>query len=82
VLTPVSSLVMLLIALPFVFGSQRTGGAGNRMLAGLLLGIGFYLLNRTVNHLGQVYHIYPFVSASAPLLVIAAASVYALRRVK
>ncbi len=82
VLTPVSSLVMLLIALPFVFGSQRTGGAGNRMLAGLLLGIGFYLLNRTVNHLGQVYHIYPLVSASAPLLVIAVVSVYALRRVK
>lgn len=82
IFTPVSSLVMLLIALPFVFGSQRTGGAGNRLLVGLLLGIGFYLLNRTMNHLGQVYHIYPFISASAPVFLVAMASLYALRRVK
>jgi len=82
VFTPISSLIMLLIALPFVFGSQRAGGAGNRMLVGLLLGIGFYLLNRTVNHLGQVYHFQPFISAAAPLLVIAAGSVYALRRIR
>ena len=82
VFTPVSSLVMLLIALPFIFGSQRSSGAGNRMLVGLLLGIGFYLLNRTVNHLGQVYHVYPFVSASAPVIAVAVASFYALRRVK
>ena len=82
VFTPISSLVMLLIALPFIFGSQRSSGAGNRMLVGLLLGIGFYLLNRTVNHLGQVYHIYPFVSASAPVLFVAMASFYALRKVK
>jgi len=82
VFTPISSLVMLLIALPFIFGSQRSSGTGNRMLVGLLLGIGFYLLNRTVNHLGQVYHIYPFVSASAPVLVVAMVSFYALRKVK
>jgi len=82
VFTPISSLVMLLIALPFIFGSQRSSGAGNRMLVGLLMGIGFYLLNRTVNHIGQVYHIYPFVSASAPVLVVAMVSFYALRKVK
>ena len=82
IFTPISSLVMLLIALPFIFGSQRSSGAGNRMLVGLLLGIGFYLLNRTINHLGQVYHVYPFVSASAPVIAVAIASFYALRRVK
>lgn len=82
IFTPISSLVMLLIAMPFIFGSQRSSGAGNRMLAGLLLGIGFYLLNRTANHIGQVYHIYPFISASAPMILVAIASFYSLRRVK
>ena len=82
IFTPLSTLVMLLIALPFVFGSQRTGGSGNRVLIGLLLGISFFLINRTMNHLGQVYHIYPFVSASAPVFLVALASFYALRRVK
>ena len=82
VFTPISSLVMLLIALPFIFGSQRSSGAGNRMLAGLLLGLGFYLLNRTMNHVGQVYHFYPFISASAPVFLVAIASFFALRRIK
>ncbi len=82
IFTPISSLVMLLIALPFIFGSQRSSGAGNRMLVGLLLGIGFYLLNRTVNHLGQVYQISPFISASAPMIFVAMASFYALRKVE
>jgi len=82
IFTPLSSMVMLLIALPFVFGSQRSTGTGNRVLVGLLLGIGFYLLNRTINHLGQVYHFYPFFSASVPVLVVAAFSLYSLRRVK
>ena len=82
IFTPISTLVMLLIALPFVFGSQRSTGSGNRMLVGLLLGISFFLLNRTMNHLGQVYQIYPFISASAPVFLVAMASFYALRRVK
>ena len=82
IFTPLSSLVMLLIALPFVFGSQRSAGTGNRVMIGLLLGIGFFLLNRTMNYLGQVYSFYPFISASAPVVLVALASFYALRRVK
>lgn len=81
VLTPVSSLVMLLIALPFIFGSQRSGGSGNRMMLGLLLGIGFFLLNRTMNHLGQVYGLDPLFSAAFPVVLVAMAGIFALRRV-
>lgn len=82
IFTPLSTLVMLLIALPFVFGSQRAAGTGGRVLFGLLLGIGFFLLNRTMNHLGQVYNVYPFVSASAPVFMVALLSLHALRKVK
>lgn len=82
VFTPISSLVMLLIALPFVFGSQRATGAGNKVLFGLLLGISFFLFNRISNHLGQVYGFYPFISAFAPVMLVALISFFALRRVK
>ena len=81
IITPVSSLVMLLIALPFVFGSQRSGGAGQRVLVGLLLGIGFFMLNRILNHLGQLYGLPPFISAVTPMLLAAAAGAYAIRRI-
>jgi lipopolysaccharide export system permease protein len=80
VITPVSSLVMLLIALPFVFSSQRSGGAGQRMLLGLLLGIGFFMANRIMNHMGQVYGITPFISAALPVLLVAIAGGWAIKR--
>ena len=81
VITPVSSLVMLLIALPFVFGSQRSGGAGQRVLVGLLLGIGFFMVNRIMNHMGQVYGIHPFISAALPVMLVAIAGTLAIKRV-
>lgn len=82
VMTPLSSMVMLLIALPFVFGSQRSTGSGYRVLVGLLLGIGFFMLNRTVNHLGQIYGLHPFISASAPVILVAIAGMFAIRKVR
>lgn len=81
VLTPVSSMVMLLIALPFIFGSQRSGGSANRLMIGLLLGISFFLLNRTMNHMGQVYGLNPLFSAAFPVVIVAIAGILAIRRV-
>jgi len=81
IITPISSLVMLLIAMPFVFGSQRSGGAGQRVMVGLLLGIGFFMANRIMNHLGQVYGITPLISAALPVLLVAIAGVLAIKRV-
>jgi lipopolysaccharide export system permease protein len=80
--TPLSSLVMLLLAIPFVFGSLRTGSAGQRLFIGLLIGVGFHLLNRTLNHMGIVYGLPPLLSASLPLLIFFGIALLALRRVK
>jgi lipopolysaccharide export system permease protein len=80
--TPLSSLVMLLLAIPFVFGSLRTGGAGQRLFIGLLIGVGFHLLNRTLNHMGIIYGLPPLLSASLPLLIFFGIALLALRRVK
>jgi lipopolysaccharide export system permease protein len=80
--TPLSSLVMLLLAIPFVFGSLRTGSAGQRLFIGVLIGVGFHLLNRTLNHMGLVYGLPPLLSASLPLLIFFAVALLALRRVR
>ncbi|SEP56476.1 lipopolysaccharide export system permease protein [Ectothiorhodospira magna] len=80
--TPLSSLVMLLLALPFIFGSLRTGGAGQRLFIGILIGVGFHLLNRTLNHMGLVYGMPPFLSAVLPLMVFLLVALWALRRVR
>jgi len=77
---PLSLPVMLIFALPFVLGPLRDAGGGKRILFGILLGIGFYLLNRTYYQLGQVYGFNPIVSAAFPTVLFLAIALYALRR--
>lgn len=80
--TPLSSIVMLLIALPFVFSSQRTGGFGQRLFIGIIIGVSFFLLNRMLNHMGLVYGLPPILSATFPLMLFMGAAIWALRRIR
>ena len=72
---------MLLIAMPFVFSSQRSGSAGQRIVIGMVIGIAFFIANRIMSHTGQVYGLYPFVSASLPFIIVCIAGLIALRKV-
>lgn len=82
VVAPLASMAMLMIALPFVFGSTRSGSGGARMLVGLLIGIGFFIANKAVNHAGQVYGMPPLASAAAPFIVVMIVGAIAMRRVR
>jgi lipopolysaccharide export system permease protein len=82
IVTPLASMAMLLIAMPFVFGSQRSGSAGARMLIGLLIGIGFFIANKAINHAGQVYGLPPLISAAAPIAAVMLLGVIAMRRIR
>ncbi|MGI9302438.1 MAG: LPS export ABC transporter permease LptG [Gammaproteobacteria bacterium] len=80
--TPLSSLVMLLLAVPFVFATNRAGAAGQRLFIGIVIGVVFYLVNRMLNNLSLVYGLPPTVGAFAPLLIFAAVGAVAIRRVR
>lgn len=79
--TPLSALVMLLIAMPLLFGSNRGGGAGQRIFIGILIGILFFLANRFINELGIVYGFSPLVSAFMPSILFLLLGLLALKRV-
>ncbi len=66
--SPLATLVMLMLSVPFVFASQRSGGAGQKIFLGIMLGIGYVMINELFTHMGLVYGFPPFVSAMAPLL--------------
>lgn len=78
---PVAIGVMLLLAVPFVFGPLRSVGIGQRILVGFLVGLAFFLVNQTFNHLGVVYHIPPLLSAALPAGVFLLLALVMLRRV-
>lgn len=77
---PLSTLVMLLLALPVIFGSLRHTGAGQRAFIGSLIGIGYYLVAELFSHIGIVYGLAAPVAAMAPVMLFAVVGVIALRR--
>jgi len=79
---PLSALVMLILAMPFLFGSARGGGTGQRVFIGIVVGIVFFLANRLINELGIVYGFSPFLSAFLPSFLFFGIGVLALGRIK
>ena len=79
---PLSALVMLILAMPFLFGSARGGGTGQRVFIGIVVGIVFFLANRMINELGSVYGISPFVSAFLPSFLFFGVGVFALGKIR
>lgn len=66
---PLVALVMMGLALPFCLGNQRAVNVGMRVLTGVMLGIGFYLLNALFSNLGIINEWPPFWSATAPSML-------------
>jgi lipopolysaccharide export system permease protein len=63
---PFASLVMILLALPFAHHQTRSTGVGQKVFAGIMLGLAFHLLNRLFAHLGLLNDWDPILSAVAP----------------
>jgi lipopolysaccharide export system permease protein len=80
--TPLATVVMLLLAVPLVFGSQRSTGVGQQVFLGVLIGLAFFLLNRFLGNAGLVYGLPPSVSALAPTVLFLMVALVALRRVR
>ncbi len=82
VFTPLTCLAMLLIAMPIVFSATpRSGGVGQRLMLAVFIGIVYFVINRSVNHLGLALNVAPILSASMPLFLVVLLSFYFMRRV-
>lgn len=79
---PVGLLLMLILSLPFVFGPLRSSSTGQRMLVGMLIGIGFYVFNSMFMQTGVVFGLNPLVTAWLPTLLLGSISIITVRRIK
>jgi lipopolysaccharide export system permease protein len=75
-------LVVALLALPFVFGPLRTTGAGTRTVIGALLGVVFFLIERTVENGGQLFSLNPALIGWLPTAVIGLCTLIAISRTR
>ncbi len=75
-------IIVTLLALPFVFGPLRTTGAGTRTVIGVMLGIVFFLITRTIENGGQLFGLNPALVGWLPTAAIGLCTVIAISRTR
>jgi lipopolysaccharide export system permease protein len=71
VFQPITTLVMILLALPFVLRSSRSVTMGLRVLFGITVGFTFYILNGFLGQFSIVFQVSPMIAAIFPTLLVA-----------
>jgi lipopolysaccharide export system permease protein len=79
---PATLLVMILLAVPFVFGPLRQVGAWQRMAGGIAVGLAYYLLAASFSSAGKLWALGPAWSALLPTLLVAVAASWGIRRIR
>jgi len=75
-------LIMPILSLAFVFGSLRTGGAGGRLMIGMIVGLAYYLASATLANSGQVFNLNPALMNWLPTMALCLVTVVALARIR
>ena len=78
---PLTAVTMVILAMPFIFGSLRSVSIGQRVLVGALIGVGFHMLNQAAGNIGLVYGINPIFTALLPPLLFLVAALFLAQRV-
>ena len=63
---PFTLLVMITIAAPIGFMQTRRGGVGGKVFIGILLGVGFFMINQLALNVGMLSKWAPWVTALVP----------------
>jgi lipopolysaccharide export system permease protein len=75
---PLAILVMMALALPFAYLHVRQGSVSLKIFAGTMLGVGAFMINKLVVHMGTLNTWPPVLVAALPNLVIMSAALAAL----
>ena len=79
---PFTNLVMMLVALTFIFGHSRAITAGRRIMLATTVGVGLYLTNQIIGHLGLLFNLHPVFTTAGPVFIIFGISLWLLRRLR
>lgn len=73
----ITVIAMGLLSLPLLIGSTRGVSAGERIVLGGLIGIGFYLLQQLIGHLTGLFNLIPWVTIMTPVFALLGISIAA-----
>ena len=75
---PLSTVVMLFLSMPFIFGRHRAANLSKRLVLGVFIGIGFFIITSILPNLGMVLGIFPFINVLLPHVLFIALGKYLL----
>ena len=79
---PITTILMICLGIPFVFGSLRAATMGSRILVGVVIGFTFYTLNQFFGPITLVYQFPPFWAAMLPTMFFLVIYVVMLFRIR
>lgn len=77
---PFNVLALCLAAIPFAFGTLRSGGYGKRLFLGIVFALGFWMLQQMFSKLAGVYHFDFRIAYALPPLIMLGVSGFLFKR--
>lgn len=78
---PLAAPIMLLLAVPFAWHRPRAGAVGARVLMGIMVGLGFHMINRLFAYIGLLNGWPPLISVITPSVAFLLLGWVMLRRI-
>jgi lipopolysaccharide export system permease protein len=79
--SPMAIIIMVLIGIPFVFRSVRSGSVGSTLFLGIMLGLVFFALAKGFGFMVPIYGVPPLAGAFVPLLIFLGIAIIMLKKV-
>lgn len=79
---PLTTVVMMVLAIPFIFGPLRSSTMGSKLLLGITVGFGFHILNRFFGPVSQVFQWPPVLAAIGPTLMFALLGLFMMAKAR
>lgn len=66
---PLSTGVMIFLAIPIVLGAKQSQNIGQRIFIGIVIGLVFHIVNQGMGNVGIVYKLPPLLAVATPAIV-------------
>ncbi len=81
IMLPLSTAVMVILAIPFVFANVRSGKLGRSLFIGIMLGIGFYVASKGFGYVVLTSGLSPLMGATVPVIACLLLAMVMMRRI-
>lgn len=78
--SPLAIIIMCVLAVPFILGSQRGGQAGKRLMMAILLGLSFNVIEKVIVGIGQQLKLAPEINTLIPFILFLSLTIWLTKR--